>query len=97
MMARETESYWFVGKAGGGGTGRAITWQGWLVAIVYSLVVAVGALLLAERSPVGFVAMVVVATAVLLAICHAKTPGGIFRRQPPGVGDPAPRERRRRR
>jgi hypothetical protein len=85
-MARETDNYWFAGHRDGCGTGPAITWQGWLLSAIYGLVIAAAAIGLAERTVLGFVAIVIVATAVLLAICHAKTPGGLHLCLPPGMG-----------
>ena len=75
-MARELEHYWFAGTESGCGTGRAISWQGWLLSAVYGLVLAAAALLI-ERTALGFVAIVLVATAVLLVVCNAKTRGGL--------------------
>ena len=75
-MARELEHYWFAGTESGCGTGRAISWQGWLLSAVYGLVVTAATLLI-ERTVLGFLAIVIVATAVLLVVCNAKTPGGL--------------------
>ncbi len=75
-MAREHENFWFAGTERGCGTGRAISWQGWLLSAVYGVVIAAGALL-AERTILGFVAILIVATTVLLVVCNAKTRGGL--------------------
>ena len=75
-MARELENYWFAGAEKGCGTGRAISWQGWLLSAIYGLVI-VAAVPLVERTALGFAAIVVVATAVLLVVCNAKTRGGL--------------------
>lgn len=67
---------WFAPKRYGFGSGPPIAWQGWLVCIVYGVVVTLAALLLAPRSVPAFIAVVTIATAVLLFICAKKTRGG---------------------
>jgi hypothetical protein len=83
-MAHETDNYWFAGSAGRCGTGRAVAWQGWLVSAIYGLVVTAAAIGLAERTVIGFVSVVLIATALLLVVCNAKTPGGLCGRGQPG-------------
>ena len=94
-MAHETDRYWFSGPSGWSDNSRAISWQGWLVVAAYALVMTGSALLLAERIPVGFAAIAMVATGLFLTICHAKTQGGLSFRLPPGLGGPAPKPPRR--
>ena len=68
--------YWFAPKRFGYGTGLPISWQGWLSCLVYCGVVTVAALFLPQRTILGFVAVMIVATAVFLLICAKKTRGG---------------------
>jgi len=77
MKKRADDGYWFSGTASGCGTGRTIAWQGWLLSAVYGSVVTLAALVLAERTMVGFLAIMAVATALFLIVCHNKTRGGL--------------------
>lgn len=67
---------WFAPKRYGYGSGLPIRWQGWAVLGVYLAIVAAAAALLAPLNPIVFGAVLVIATAVLVAICAAKTRGG---------------------
>ena len=69
------DGYWF--------SGRTIRWQGWLMTAVYGSVATLAALLLAERTMVGFLAIMAVATALFLIVCHNKTRGGLSGRGRP--------------
>lgn len=66
---------WFEPQRYGYGAGLPIRWQGWAVLGLYVLVVITAALL-AERHPVVFWTILVVATVALIAVCAAKTRGG---------------------
>ena len=77
MNRRANDDYWFSGCASGCGTGRTIRWQGWLLSAVYGSIVTLAALMLAERTMVGFLAIMAVATSVFLIVCHHKTRGGL--------------------
>ena len=85
MVARNTarrpetgtaDGAWFAPKRFGYGTGLPISWQGWLACLVYAATVTLAALLLAERTVTGFVAVMIVATAAFLYVCATKTRGG---------------------
>ena len=93
MKKQLDDGYWFSGCASGCGTGRTIKWQGWLLSAVYGSVVTLAALLLAERTMVGFLAIMAVGTTLFLIVCHHKTRGGLRLSMWPQR--PAGRERRR--
>lgn len=66
---------WFLPKTFGYGAGLPIRWEGWVLLGVYVLVVTSAAFLI-KRSPAAFWAILIVATAMTLPICAAKTRGG---------------------
>ena len=70
------EQAWFAPKRYGYGAGLPISWQGWLVCLVYAVVVTLAALLLPQRTILGFVAIMIVASALLIFVCAKKTRGG---------------------
>ena len=62
---------WFAAKRFGYGAGLPISWQGWLVTILF-MVVAIGAgIMFVERPPI--LAAILVPAAVLLCVITAKT------------------------
>jgi len=75
-MIPDDEDYWFAPKRYGYGTGLPLTWQAWAATIGYCLVVTGAALLLAERSILGFVVITLAATGAFLLVCARKTRGG---------------------
>jgi hypothetical protein len=66
---------WFAAKRYGYGAGLPISWQGWLVTLVYVAVVGV-AVRLFRDSPLAIAGIVVPATAALLVITARTTRGG---------------------
>ena len=66
---------WFEPKSYGYGAGLPIAWQGWAVLGVYVAAMILNVLLL-RRSVVGFVIVLLVATAAVTAVAKAKTRGG---------------------
>jgi hypothetical protein len=65
--------YWFPAKRYGWGWSLPITWQGWVVVIVFLALLAAGAFVVNPRqSPAGFVAYVVVLNALLVGVCWWK-------------------------
>lgn len=86
MNRHVNDDYWFSGCASGCGTGRTVRWQGWLLSAVYGSIATLAALLLAERTMVGFLAILAVATALFLIVCHSKTRGGLSWRSWPVDG-----------
>jgi len=67
---------WFAPKRYGCGSGLPISWQGWVVTLVYSAIVIGSAFLVAERSQWAFGSVVVTATAIMLIIAARTTRGG---------------------
>jgi hypothetical protein len=66
---------WFARKRYGLGAGLPNSWQGWLVLVVYLVIVIGPFLLLGETSPATF-AILIVATAIFLVIASRTTRGG---------------------
>jgi len=73
-MAPELDNHWFerVRKGRWCGT-RTIAWQGRALTAFYSAVVALAGALLVERTRIGFVVALVLATAIYLVVVFAKT------------------------
>ena len=67
--------YWFEPKRYGYGAGLPIAWQGWVLLAFYVLVISAAGLLI-PGTLIGYLALVVVATAILLKVTAAKTRGG---------------------
>lgn len=70
------EGAWFAPKLFGFGAGLPIAWQGWALLGGYLAVVIGAATWLQPRSPLGFAAVAVIATAALMAIAAQHTCGG---------------------
>lgn len=66
---------WFAQKQFGYGAGLPISWQGWVVLLVYLAIVAGDARLLHER-PLALIGVVLPATAALIVITARTTRGG---------------------
>jgi hypothetical protein len=66
---------WFAPKRHGLGSGRPISWQGWVSLLVY-LVVVIGATQLINRSPWAMGSVIVTATAIFIVIAAKTTRGG---------------------
>ena len=64
--------YWFSAKRYGWGWGPPMTWQGWLVLLVWIAVVTGVSPWLAQRSVPLFALFVVTMIATIIAICYAK-------------------------
>jgi hypothetical protein len=75
-MAPELENHWFerTGRLCGA---RPIGWQGRLLIAFYTAVVTASAYLLIDRSILGFVVILLLATAIFMLITAAKTRGGL--------------------
>ena len=67
---------WFAAKTHGYGAGLPIAWQGWVLLIIYLLIVSIGALFLASRSVLAFLALVLPATFIFVMIAMNTTRGG---------------------
>lgn len=67
----EVKKYWFPAKRYGWGWGVPVTWQGWLVLVAYLLAMVAGALALnPARTPLGFLVLTTVATAIFILVCY---------------------------
>ena len=66
---------WFVPKRYGLGAGLPISWQGWLVLLIYLAAFAGAFLLFGETNPATY-AVIVIATAILLVVAARTTRGG---------------------
>ncbi len=64
---------WFPVKRFGYGVGFPIAWEGWLVLGIYVAVVALSAAFFAERSPIIFGLVMLVASAALLMVARSRT------------------------
>ncbi len=72
-----SESFeWIEPKSHGYGTGLPISWQGWGVSIGFLLVVIVGGIVLAPRSELAFLALVLPLTLAFILIANKTTRGG---------------------
>ena len=68
-MPNETP-YWFPAKLHGWGWGPPATWQGWVVLVLYILLLLGGAFYLLPRSGnAAFVLYAFAVTALLIAVC----------------------------
>ena len=73
-MAPELDTYWFERTRKGRWCGtKTIAWQGRALTALYSAVVALAAALLVDRTVIGFIVALVLATAIYLATVLAKT------------------------
>jgi peptidoglycan/LPS O-acetylase OafA/YrhL len=71
--AMMNKRYWFPAKRYGWGWGPPVTWQGWVVTLLWFAVV-IGAIPLFDtrRHPLPYLGFVLVMIVVLLVICYAK-------------------------
>jgi hypothetical protein len=66
---------WFAPKRYGYGAGVPISWQGWMVSLVYAAAVVIGVNAFRER-PLVIAAIVIPLTAALITIAARTTRGG---------------------
>jgi hypothetical protein len=66
---------WFAPKRYGCGSGLPISWQGWVVTMAY-VAMAAGGGLLAKRSPIAGLSIILPATILFMIICFKTTAGG---------------------
>lgn len=71
-MPLPQDKAWFAAKKYGWGWGLPRNWAGWAVLIVYLYIILLGAIFLAPAQPNLFLAVLLLSTAVLVAICYAK-------------------------
>ncbi len=73
-MDKKKQTIWFPAMSYGIGWGLPITWQGWLVYLLYFVLLLAGGLLMAT-SPIGaglYVIYVMILSALLIFICWKK-------------------------
>jgi len=75
-MAPELENYWFE-RRGRWCSAAPTAWQGRLLTALYTLVVTASAYLLVERTLIGGIVAMMLATVIFLLIIAAKTRGGV--------------------
>jgi hypothetical protein len=63
---------WFPAKRYGWGWGLPVAWQGWVILIVWVVVVAVGASFLAGRHWAAYAVFMLFMAALLIGVCYAK-------------------------
>jgi len=71
-MSIDPRQIWFPAKKYGWGWGPPVTLQGWLVLVGYIFMIAAAAFMLLPPDRTLFLAIVVVLTAALIAVCWAK-------------------------
>jgi hypothetical protein len=64
--------YWFPAKRYGWGWGFPITWQGWVVMVLWLAAVVAAACLLAGRSLALYGIAMLILSGLMIAICYAK-------------------------
>jgi hypothetical protein len=75
-MTESDDGAWFAPRRFGFGPGLPITWQGWLVSAGHILAVLVG-VLIAERSLLAGLSIIVSASSFLLIVAARRTRGGL--------------------
>lgn len=71
-MTEEKKQIWFESKRYGWGWGLAICWQGWLVYILFFVLLAGAAFALLPKRPMEFDLTAVVLAVLLIAVCWWK-------------------------
>ncbi len=70
---KKNKKYWFPAKKYGWGWGPPMTWQGWLVMIIFVAVVTYTAIMYPpDKSPVVFLVNIVSSVLIFIAICWLK-------------------------
>ena len=69
----DTKNYWFRAKRYGWGWGLPLTWQGWMILIVYTVMIIAGIIIFPpeEKLPL-FICWVVGFSIMILVICWIK-------------------------
>jgi hypothetical protein len=68
-MARE-HNYWFRAKRYGWGWGPPVTWQGWVVTIVWFAAIIGGARKLLPLHPISFAVFTLFMGGIMILICY---------------------------
>ena len=72
MATLDHGGYWFRAKRYGYGWGFPVTWQGWLVMAVFLMVLLGAGKLLMPQHAGAFLAVALLASTGLIAVCYAK-------------------------
>jgi hypothetical protein len=70
-MARSAQ-YWFPAKRYGWGWGPPLTWQGWVVLIVWLAILGAAAIRLMPMHPIEFTVFTLIMVGLLTLICYIK-------------------------
>jgi len=71
-MAQD-QQYWFPAKRYGWGWGIPATWQGWVVVVVFFILLSLGVIMVPpQRSLTMFIAYVAILSVVLTGVCWSK-------------------------
>jgi hypothetical protein len=72
-MPADPHNYWFPAKRYGWGWGLPVSWQGWLVLVIFFTLIAVGIWLFPpHKVPGRFIAYVVVTSVIFAGVCWMK-------------------------
>jgi hypothetical protein len=72
----QDDDAWFAPKRFGYGAGLPIAWQGWVLVVVYGLAMLLAGRFLAPTHPRSFGVVVMLLTAIVVALAAAHTRGG---------------------
>lgn len=73
-MKKESKDIWFPAKKYGFGWGLPIAWQGWVVLIVYVLLITTGSVMLSNpfRTRIWLLPFILILTILFIFICWKK-------------------------
>jgi hypothetical protein len=71
-MSLPRDKAWFAAKKYGYGWGLPLRWQGWIVLLVYCVVIVAIGIGVAARSPISFVVCAGLVSGAFVAICFWK-------------------------
>ncbi len=70
---QESKVFWFPAKKYGWGWGLPITWQGWVVLLVFLVLLVTGAMVFSPaKERTMFILYTAAISAVLVGVCYAK-------------------------
>ena len=70
---QESKIFWFPAKKYGWGWGLPATWQGWVVLLVYLVLLVIGAMVFSPaKERTMFILYTAAISAVLVGVCYAK-------------------------
>lgn len=62
--------YWFPAKRYGWGWGPPQTWQGWLVLLIWLVILGAAALRLLRLHPIAFLSFAILMAGLLILVCY---------------------------